>query len=217
MPFSDNIAHIETTRKTEIGYRLFVPNQYDPNKSWPLFLFLHGIKKRGKDISLLHNYGFLKHAENSDNFPYFILAPQCPSYTFWPAVRQEVITLVSNVIMSYNIDKKQVYVTGFSMGGNGTWDIAIHSPELFAAAVPIAGWHEQEAAQSIHIPVWAFHGAEDDVVPVSGSIEMINGMKQSNRDVRFTSYPGLKHGHEVMEQTYSNPELYEWLKKMSDR
>lgn len=215
MSFSDHFIQLEVTKKAEIGYRLFKPNQYDSSEKWPLFLFLHGIKKRGKDLSLLDNYGFLKHAEQRTDFPYFILAPQCPSFTFWPVVRNEVIELLNQVISQYNIDKNQVYLTGFSMGGNGVWDYAVHASDHFAAAIPIAGWYEKEAAQSISIPVWAFHGANDDVVPVSGSTDMINAMKESGKDVLFTSYPGLKHGHEVMEITYSNPDLYDWLKKKS--
>jgi len=217
MPVTNHSTQLEFSIKREIGYKLFVPKQYNSTASWPLILFLHGIKKRGNDLSLLDSYGLIKHAEAAEAFPYFVLAPQCPAFTSWVGIRHEVIQLVSQVISSHNIDRSKVYVTGFSMGGNGAWDIAVHSPELFATAVPIAGWYEGEAAAHINIPVWAIHGADDDVVSVTGSTKMVEAMKAEGKDVKCTIYPGLKHDYKVMEKIYSDPALYEWLKKKGER
>lgn len=210
------MIEMEITETIKMGYKLFVPNHYDPSVKWPLLLFLHGINKRGNDLSLLDNYGLLKYAEAQQDYPYFVLAPQCPSNYMWPVVRGEVTKLLTQILSEFNIDKKQVYVTGFSMGGNGAWDYALHASEHFTAAVPIAGWYENASAPNIDTPVWAFHGAEDDVVPIAGSIDMVNRMKECGKEVLFTSYPGLKHEHEVMRRTYSNPDLYEWLKRKSN-
>ena len=203
MSISNHCFDMEISIKANLGYRLFTPNHYDSNISWPVILFLHGIKKRGKDLSLLDDYGLLKHVETLKDFPFFVLAPQCPSFVSWPVVRHEVIALLIQVLSRFNIHKKQVYLTGFSMGGNGVWDLAAHSSDIFSAAVPIAGWYESEAAQQINIPVWAFHGEDDDVVSISGSTNMVNAMKEAGKEVFFTGYPGMKHGHDVMERTYT--------------
>lgn len=98
------------------------------------------------------------------------------------------------------------------MGGNGVWDLAANSEELFAAAVSIAGWfHIKQLHKSPHMPVWAFHGERDDVVPFSNSEILIKNMEELGFSPKFTSYPDLDHGHEVMRKTYTNPELYGWL------
>lgn len=98
-----------------------------------------------------------------------MLAPQCPAFVYWPTVRYEVLALLGQVMTDYNVDEKKVYLTGFSMGGNGTWDLAAHYSDLFAAVVPLAGWYEKEAVKNINTPVWVFHGEEDDTVSFSNS------------------------------------------------
>lgn len=211
MTITNHVFDKEITIKAKIGYKLFVPQQYDSIKSWPLIVFLHGIKKRGSDISVLDNYGLLKYAMNNPEFPFLVLAPQCPSNAYWPVVRNEVICLINQVQSDYSVDRRKVYVTGFSMGGNGAWDLAVYTSGIFSAAVPIAGWYEKEAASLINIPVWAFHGEDDDVVPLSGSTDMVSAMKDTGKEVELTRYPGMKHEHEVMNITFSNPELYKWL------
>lgn len=163
----DNRFEKEISINAKLGYKLFVPKDYNSSQEWPLLLFLHGIKKRGNDFSLLNRYGLLKHAEENIDFPFLVVAPQCPSFANWPVVRNEVIGLLRHILSSYQVDKKRVYVTGFSMGGHGVWDLAVWYPELFAAAVPIAGWFEKEAAKEINVPIWAFHGEQDDTVAVS--------------------------------------------------
>lgn len=211
MTITDDVFNEKITIKTNIGYKLYIPNQYESSESWPLILFLHGIKKRGNDINQLDNYGLIRHAEASGDFPFFVLAPQCPSLSSWPVVRHEIIALLKQIMSEYSINKKQVYVTGFSMGGIGVWDLATWTSDIFAAAVPIAGRYEREAAQLIDIPVWAFHGEEDDIVPIAGSIDMVTALQEAGKEINFTRYPGMKHEQEVMYMTYSNPELYSWL------
>jgi predicted peptidase len=195
--------------EANIGYKLFVPNNYDPSRRWPIILFLHGIKKRGSDLSLLDNYGLLKTAESTSDFEFIVVAPQCPAYSFWPSMRHEVLALLNQVMSNYNVDNNKVYLTGFSMGGNGVWDLATHYSKQFSAIVPLAGWYEKEAVKHIQSPVWVFHGEEDDKVPISNSIELVNQLKGTDTEIQFTTYPGLSHS--IMDETYSNPELFKWL------
>ncbi|XEC96306.1 prolyl oligopeptidase family serine peptidase [Paenibacillus tarimensis] len=211
MTIINQVFDREVMIKANIGYKLFLPKHYDSNKWYPLILFLHGIKKRGTDIRVLDHYGLIKAVSSDEDFPFIVLAPQCPPLVSWPAVRHEVMGLLEHVTTQYSVDKKKIYLTGFSMGAHGVWDLIVNCPDHFSAAAPIAGWYEGEAAKLVKTPVWVFHGEEDDVVSISGSFTMVNALKEAGKEVVFTSYPGLKHEHDVMDITYANPELYRWL------
>lgn len=199
-----------------MGYKLYLPSHYDDiqsaNKTFPLLLFLHGIRKRGDDLRLLDNYGLTDIAGKLENFPFIVVAPQCPADTFWPENRNLVLGLLDQVRNDYRVDRQRVFLTGFSMGGNGVWDLAANSENVFAAAVPLAGWYDTSAAiQFKSIRIWAFHGEDDDVVPISKTEEMVSAIKDAGGTPRFTRYPGLKHS--IMEETYTKLELYKWLEQ----
>lgn len=198
--------------KNSMGYKLFLPHLYEDlqDTSFPLILFLHGVRKRGSDLHLLDGYGLTHIAEQSENFPCIVVAPQCPSDTVWPEHRDTVLHLLSEVIEQFRVDRQSVYVTGFSMGANGVWDLAANTEGVFAAAVPLAGWYEPQAASRLtSIPIWTFHGEDDDDVPISKTEEIVNAIKNAGSTPKFTRYPGFKHF--IMDVTYTNPELYKWL------
>lgn len=203
MPITNHIHN-------SLGYKLFLPKDYDSTHPYPLILFLHGIKKRGTDLSLLDQYGLMKYVSDNPAFPFIVVAPQCPIPSYWPEVKQEVLELLNDITSTCHVDTKKIYVVGFSMGGHGAWDMAATQGDVFSAAVPISGRYEKEKAQQIHIPVWAFHCEDDDVVPVSGTVEMVEALQGLEKEILFTKYSGLKHSHIVMEQTFT-PELFEWL------
>lgn len=197
-----------------LGYQLFVPDSYsDAAKGpFPLILFLHGIRKRGSDLRLLDDYGLLDIAVRDGSFPYIVVAPQCPADTAWPEHRSTIEALLREVMDEERVDPGRVYATGFSMGGHGVWDLAVHTNGLFAAFVPLAGWYEPAAAPRLQaVPVWAFHGDEDDTVPVQRAEELVQAIRASGGSLRFTKYSGLKH--QIMEATYTDPDLYEWLEE----
>jgi predicted peptidase len=99
---------------------------------------------------------------------------------------------------------------GISMGGYGAWDLAIKFPERFAALVPICGGGVPEQAYSLkNVPVWAFHGAKDDVVPLQETLNMVEALKQCEGKVKLTVYPDVSH--DIGTATYNNPLLYNWL------
>ncbi|WP_261808032.1 prolyl oligopeptidase family serine peptidase [Paenibacillus sp. N3.4] len=95
------------------------------------------------------------------------------------------------------------------MGGYGAWDLAIKYPERFAALVPICGGGTPEKAQILkNTPVWAFHGAKDDIVPLHETLNMVEALKQCEGNVKLSIYPDA--GHDLTE-TYNNPMLYDWF------
>jgi len=203
--------HKTIVRTVECRYLRFLPEEYgqDKAKRWPLLLFLHGAGERGEDLNLLKRHGPPKIVEKDPHFPFIVVAPQCPANRFGLA-NDVLIALLDDIIARYAVDPDRVYVTGLSMGGYGTWSLACAYPERFAAIVPICGKGETWQAGSLrHVPVWAFHGAKDTVVPPEGSEKMVEAVRRNGGEAKLTIYP--EAGHDSWTATYDNPELYQWL------
>jgi predicted peptidase len=212
-------ARHTVSHSTNLPYVLYLPDDYENNKDkqYPLLLFLHGAGERGTDLKLVKAQGLPKKLESGDNIPFIVLAPQCPKEDWWADYRQSLITMVDAVISNYRVDDARVYLTGLSMGGRGTWDMATLFPNRFAAIAPICGWgdglfgYPDRLKRIKHIPVWAFHGDADDIVPVAATQWLVDSLKEYGGNVKFTTYPNV--GHNSWTETYDNPELYEWLLK----
>jgi predicted peptidase len=202
--FSKQISH-----QVEFGYLLYLPDDFnaEEGQSYPLMLFLHGSGERGTDLDLVKKHGPPKVAGEMQ-LPFIVLSPQCPEITWWEV--DDVKLLLDEIIETYPVDKNRIYITGLSMGGFATWEMIMKYPGLFAAAVPVCGGGYPFRAHLIsHIPVWAFHGAKDNVVPLEYSQRMVDALKKLDAEVRFTIYP--EAGHDSWTETYDNPELYQWL------
>ncbi|MFQ5821888.1 MAG: prolyl oligopeptidase family serine peptidase [Candidatus Heimdallarchaeota archaeon] len=199
-----------------LGYLLFLPQCYgtNPDEKWPLILYLHGIGERGNDLELVKKHGIPKIVERQPDFQFVTVSPQCPAETFWWEHNGTLKALLDGIMTKYAIDLGRIYLTGNSMGGYGTWSLAIANPERFAAIAPICGGGSPEFVCALKdIPVWAFHGAEDEVIRLKESQRMVNALQACGGNVRFTIYPGI--GHDSWTQTYNNPELYEWFLQYS--
>jgi len=200
--------HTSVTIKVQLNYLLYLPPDYDSKDKWPLLLFLHGAGERGNDLRLVKKHGPPKLIEQGKDFPFVIVSPQCPKGRWWEPF--ELTALLDYIVANYKIDQQRIYVTGLSMGGFGTWSLAAYTPDRFAAIAPICGGGEPLWALRLRqLPVWAFHGAKDKVVPPSRSKEMVEALKAVGAEVRFTLYPNA--GHDAWTATYNNPKLYEWL------
>ena len=203
----------QVTVTVKADYLLYLPADYgkQPDKKWPLILFLHGSGERGSNLDLVKLHGPPKVIEKSKNFlPFVVVSPQCPADQWWqPAT---IIALLDEVIDKYKVDPDRVYLTGLSMGGFGTWQTAIEYPDRFAAIAPLCGGGNRYLAPKLKdIPVWAFHGQKDQAVPVQASIEMCTVIKQVGGDVRLTVYPEL--AHDCWTVTYDHRALYDWFLK----
>ncbi|MBP7460415.1 MAG: prolyl oligopeptidase family serine peptidase [Candidatus Delongbacteria bacterium] len=199
-------------KQLELAYWLFLPNDYHPKSKtgYPMILFLHGAGERGDDLEKVKIHGIPKVAMADSTFPFIVLAPQCPENGWWTEYSDELNGLIEAVIEHYAVDTNRIYITGLSMGGFGTWDMAIRYPHRFAAIAPICGGSLPILAHRIqHLPVWAFHGVKDPVVPVAFSEEMIKKLQSLNAPVKLTLYPDA--GHDSWTETYNNPELYQWF------
>ena len=216
---STNTFKRTVTVEERLDYLLFLPRDYDPARAegWPLILFLHGAGERGADLDLVKKHGPPKLVETGPDFPFIVVSPQCPADKTWE--NRVLLGLLDEVISTHNVDTNRVYLTGLSMGGYGTWSLGLAQPERFAAIAPICGGGErigvllasrahQKALQSL--PVWAFHGAKDPVVPLEESQRMIDALQKVGvTDVKLTVYP--EAGHDAWTETYDNPLFFQWL------
>jgi predicted peptidase len=201
-------CEMDRTIHVALKYLLYLPKDYDGEKSVPLMLFLHGAGERGDDLELLKKHGPPKQIAAGQAFPCIVVAPQCPKDKWWDAF--ELSALLDEIAAKYKVDQDRIYVTGISMGGFGTWALAIASPKRFAAVVPICGGGDPQLARSlVNLPIWVFHGAKDKSVPLERSEQMVAELKKFGGNVRFAVYPDLSH--DCWTVSYANPELYEWL------
>jgi len=209
-----------------LPYRIYVPENYDPAQELPLVLYLHGSGSRGRDNRAQAPPGspFLRTLlsdENLQKYPCIVLAPQCPKNQRWneavdfdrdriPDNEAAVMGLLEQVCARYPVDSARIYITGVSMGGHGTWGMLRAYPDYFAAGVPICGGGDLKSARLLlDIPIWAFHGALDDVVPAELNRDMAEAMQAMGGNVKYTEYP--EEGHGIAERVYSEPALFPWL------
>ena len=176
----------------------------------PLILFLHGVSERGSDLSLLLRDGLPARVARDPDFPFILVAPQCPNKSYWNPQVDALDLLLEEVVSSLPVERQRIYLTGLSMGGGGAWLLAGQHPEWFAALVPICGAGNPNLADKIKdIPTWVFHGAKDTKVSVDYSEDMVRALQLAGGNVKFTVYP--EAGHDSWTQTYANPQLYAWL------
>lgn len=193
-------------------YKTDAINAADGGHGWPLVLFLHGAGERGEDVNKVKVHGPPKLVAQGKDFPFILISPQAPTDSWWDA--GVLGGLLDEIERTHQIDRDRVYVTGLSMGGFGTWELARRYPSRFAAIAPICGGTDATLTARNQafktLPVWAFHGDADPVIPVSRSAEAIDALqKAGNAEAKITVYPGV--GHDSWTATYANPELYAWL------
>jgi predicted peptidase len=201
---------------TTSPYVVFVPKDYDDKKEYPVILFLHGAgetKSEKKDAKMPVEVGIgpaIKKREK--DFPFIVVIPQAEGFG-WGADKanaKRALAMLDEVMKAYKIDPKRQILTGLSMGGMGTWSIAIAHPDRFAAIVPICGFGDTKSAEKIKdLPCWCFHGDADMAVKVSGSRDMIEALKKAGGMPKYTEYP--KVGHNSWDMAYGTDELYKWM------
>ncbi len=213
----------------EFGYRLLRPESILPGEVYPLVLFLHGAGERGTDNGVQINYlpTWLAEEENRRRYPCFLIAPQCRPERLWvetpraydrAAPRQPpgpqmqvVINILEQTLANEPIDRRRLYLTGLSMGGFGTWDLGTRLAERWAAVAPICGGGDElYADRLVDMPVWAWHGAADDVVPVARSRRMIDAIRAAGGEPKYSELAGV--GHDSWTPAYRDPHgLLPWM------
>ncbi len=206
--------------QANLDYLLYLPGDYgdDPEEKWPLLIYLHGMDRVNKSVNVLHNAYPLSALIDEDTFPFIVVAPQgTGEYEFW--VQDEmvgsVMELLDEIQSTLQVDADRIYLTGESAGGNGTWEIGVRHPERFAALAPMMGYYgwpftvPENICDIKDIPVWAFHGDADEVVPLEAEQSIVDALKACGGEVQFTVFPNI--GHDLNAELVYNSELYTWL------
>jgi len=201
--------NVDINEKVNVNFKylLYKPKSESKEKL-PLIVFLHGAGERGDDLQKVKIHGIPKIFDTHMNYNCIAVSPQCPQNTFWVAELKNLKIFIDYIIKEYNIDETRIYLTGLSMGGYGTWYMAMAYPNMFAAIAPVCGGGMPWNANVLKMPVWAFHGEADTVVPVLESINMVNKINEDKCTARLTVFPNV--GHNAWDYAY-NDELILWL------
>lgn len=230
------VVHNSSTNKTDsMRYRLLFPHNYnrdydknDKNKKYPLVLFLHGAGERGdSSLTVKHIGVWALQEKNREKYECFVLVPQCEKNNKWVEVdwaadshtqpkemskyMDLTVQLLDKIETELPIDSTKIYLTGLSMGGYGTWDLAARFPQKFAAIVPVCGGADEKTADSLkNMPIWVFHGALDQTVKPQRSQRMVEAVKKTgNAAIHYTEYPKVKHAS--WKPAYEDEKMWKWL------
>jgi len=206
-------SHVFTAKSGKtLSYLMTVPDGADTkSEKLPLVVFLHGAGERGTDTELLKVYGIPKLFLAPDSkYRALSLSPQCPAGETFLNNIDNIAELIKKVAKEYNADESRISLTGLSMGGFGTFELAMQYPELFCAIAPCCGGGmEWRAGLLKNVPVWAFHGAMDAVVPCSHSVDMVKAINAYGGNAKITVYADLPHN--CWRRAYEEDGLCPWL------
>jgi heat shock protein HslJ/poly(3-hydroxybutyrate) depolymerase len=219
----------------EYRYQVYVPREFRRSTSWPVILALHGAGECGNDGLIQTNVGLgTAIRRHADRFPAIVVFPQirADGTPGWQrAGARAALAATDNAIKEFSGDKSRVYLTGLSAGGNGSWYLASHFPERFAAVVVVCGWITEFhgstgisypalapadpdpftaiARRVSRLPIWIFHGDADATVPVEESRRMATALKAIGANVQYTELPGV--GHNAWDPAYDRADLLIWM------
>jgi predicted peptidase len=217
---------IFVSQNDTLNYRILKPLNYDPEEKYPVHLILHGSGERGDDnvAQLTHGGKLFLKKENRENYNSWVIFPQCSKNDRWPNLKSDswnkdfknkiknpnkslslVILFMDAFIEKKQVDKQRIYVSGLSMGGMGTFELLYRRPNMFAAATPICGNGSTKFVDRYanKVPLWVFHGSDDEVVNPRHSLKMVNAIIQSGGSPKMTLYENTAHGswHNAFEET----------------
>ncbi|MBO5280853.1 MAG: dienelactone hydrolase family protein [Clostridia bacterium] len=200
--------------EVNLGSYVYLPEDFDASRKYPMVVFLHGAGERGDGseqmLPLVCKNALPKYAEEGKEYPFILLCPQCPENIVWNNIVLSLKKLIDQIALEYNADAERIYCTGISMGGYGTWEMGIIYSDFFAAVAPVCGggfvWR---ASQLKNMPVWAFHGDADNVVPLENSRMMVDGVNAAGGNAKFTVFPGVQHNS--WDSAYLETDVIEWL------
>jgi poly(3-hydroxybutyrate) depolymerase len=203
----------------EHKYVIFLPAQYSPDLQWPVILYLHGASARGTDNRLQIIDGLAPHVRaRANSFPFVVVFPQCEDRIArntdgWRATSPDAkraLRMLDEVERDYNIDRRREIVTGPSMGGVGSWDLAAANPTRFAGILVASGMaNPAEAAKLKDVSVWVCHGDKDQAMPIDSDRKMVEAINAAGGHATLTVLPGAKHV--IAHVVYSDDDVYSWM------
>ena len=234
------LNRVLTLDGAEHRYQVYVPRDYRPSQAWPVILALHGGGERGTDGLLQTDVGLARAIRrHAGRFPAIVVFPQRPpgDSAGWQGDGARIaLAALDKTLIEFNTDRSRVYLTGLSMGGNGSWYLAYNHGDRFAAAVIICGWVSERRSTAVatvtypaiapgaegstfdavakrvaKLPIWIFHGDADEVVPVAESRGMAEALRTLKTEVQYTELPGVNHNS--WDAAYDRADVIEWLFK----
>jgi predicted peptidase len=219
----DNIPRGFIAKTIEMGekdikYVVYVPEIYDPKKPIPTIVFLNGYGECGTDgwRQVYHMGGAIMLA--ADKWPFLIIFPQKQynrpdrEQNPWEDQDEMMMAILKKCEKEYKIDRSRLYLTGLSQGGHGTWALGAKHADLFAAIAPVCGWGDKETAEKLakaKMPIWTFHGDQDQAVDIQRSREMRQWIEEAGWECKLTVYPGV--GHNSWDNAYRKEDLPGWF------
>lgn len=219
-------------------YQIYVPANYSEKENWPVILFLHGAGEEGKDGLMQTTVGIANFIrKHVDRYQAIVVMPQSRKPKGWIDTETPLaMEALDRTLKEFSTDENRVYLTGLSNGGYGSWSLAYKYPDKFAAALVICGYlsardiardipagsemkpavpamgtdtYEVLADKLQKMPVWIFHGEEDNVVSASGARSIYQAMQTRNAPVQYTELPGI--GHNSWDSAYGSDEVIKWM------
>ena len=191
----------------------------------PMTLFLHGASSRGSNLEAVkaHALPHILEQNNLINFPSYLICPQCPSGHEWKdsSISALLIELLDKTVEKFSINRKNIYLTGISMGGLGSWMLAARNPNYFAAMVVMCGGGSPVYAKLLaHMPIWMVHAVNDNVISVNETDALVKALKDlGSKDIQYSRFEECNDkaakdwmiGHNCWDRAYNDRVLLQWL------
>lgn len=217
--YTADFEHGRTIRPTKAryDYLAYLPKDYDTNLAtkWPTIIFLHGGSSRGSDLKRVKANGIPDRIERGKELPFIVIAPQCPVDKRWET-DDWFDVFFAEITARYRIDTNRIYLTGLSLGGSGTLYLAMKHPSTFAAIAPISGktshiqFISDSACKLAGVPIWIFHGKDDEIVDVSETLKIAERLDECNVTYSLSLFDGHNHWQTHWE-VYGEDKIYSWF------
>jgi predicted peptidase len=218
---SGNYWLADYSRRGGLNYIVTFPGRYfETNDSFPLILFLHSFAERSRDLKIL-----IRNDEGGDDrlavkalretqFPFITVSPLCPDHEGWPFLDRRLNLLMKDAVKKYRINTSKIYLTGISMGGMGSWSLAMDHPRWFAAVAPVSGaiifpMTIMKPGALKDIPVWAFHDKNDPTIAIKYEQGKVDRLEKAGVNIRYTITDTGRH--DIWKNIYSNSDLFKWF------
>lgn len=211
-PYAEHLtgAWEKMTAEDGLQFHFFADKKLKADKQYPLCIYLHGSSNTGSGLEKREPgaNGLISEAIYGKN-PSFVIAPEAPTGTkSFKEISARIYALIEHMTSHLPVNRDRIYVTGYSMGGMGSWALIAGRPEMFAAAAPIGGpLGGTKVGELPNMPIWLHFGELDRVDEFRA---LAKQLQETNPAFKSTEYPGADHvGFHF--KVAKDPAFYEWL------